>query len=191
MESAVGDMDAAEEDAIQALLAGIQPQQEPQPPGVAAPSVTDRAPSADERKAMVDAARDRLVFDAACGQDSWSTQVARQEVDFVEQRPNGWAASVSVVLSLLSTDGGHMHDEVGSGHVDGAEDSNAAQQHAFAKAIASASKRLAKRFASALGQAKLGAIETAAWREATGHAPPPPQHWQHRGRGRGRGRARG
>ena len=62
--------------------------------------------------------RDRLVFDAACGgPGSWTTKLKQQETDFTEQRGDGWAASVSVVLSLLKVDtqtGAQelMHDEV-------------------------------------------------------------------------------
>ena len=121
-----------------------------------------------------------MVFDAACGgAGAWMTACSRQDVDYIEERSDGWAACVSIVLSLLQADGTLMHDEVGTGRVERVAVAEEAQQLALDKASACARKRLAKRFAVALGPA-LGAIEKQAWREATGHDAPPPQPRYHR-----------
>ena len=170
-----------EELAIEALLAGLRPPQPlaPTPSCANAIAAPPQQKHADSQRQQVEMNRDRLVFDAACGgAGMWTTRVSRHDVDFVEERDDGWAASVSIVLSLLRRDASmevhHMHDETGSGRVERAADADAAEQLALTRATTSARKRLAKRFAVALGQAALGAIEKAAWREATGSDAPPP-----------------
>ena len=167
-----------EQAAIEALLANIRPP--PAPPPVVQPGAVHAAH--DEQKARVDAARDRMVLDAACG-DGWSTAINRQDLDFVEERPSGFAASISIVLSLLREDGSPWHDETGSGQSQCAASTDAAQELALARAAASARKRLAKRFACSLGQVVLGEIEKAAWLEATGRKKPQydgPRRWNGR-----------
>ena len=182
----------AEEYAIAALLDGCRAPAPP--PNTATPNAAAATSAAGEQKKRVEMVRDRLVFDAACGgPGSWTTKLKQQETDFTEQRGDGWAASVSVVLSLLKVDtqtGAQelMHDEVGSGRAERASDAAAAEEEALKAAVACGRKRLGKRFAVALGGEILGAIETAAWKEATGHAKPPAPQWHGRGRGRGRGR---
>ena len=48
--------------------------------------------------------------DAALGgRPSWKTVVSSQEVDFIEAREDGWAASVSVILGLHRTDDEETH----------------------------------------------------------------------------------
>ena len=90
--------------------------------------------------------RSRLVLDAACGGcDSWSTNLEHQETDFLEERSDGWAASVSVIVALRNSEGRHMHDETGSGRVDKAPDADTAEVQAAERAVQSARHRLAKR----------------------------------------------
>lgn len=173
------DDDTVEEEAIiAALLAGVRPPEASDPP----PLPQHNVKQAEDPKAALEAARDRLVLDAACGSQAWTLVESCQEEDYLEQQPSGaWAACYSVVLSLQRTgDGGHMHDETGSGHVSKAVSADAARQQALAKANACARKRLAKRFAVALGAQVLGAIERAAYKEATGqelaNVKPQPYH---------------
>ena len=155
-----------EEAAIEALLAGIRPAraQPPLPEEV----VSRRA----DRAATHDEVRDRLVLDAALGTNLWAEEVQREEVDFVEEQEGGFAASVSVVLSLVrSDDGGHMHDETGSGreqpwrNPDPSPDAATATQRARVRALACARKRLAGRFWRSLDANVQRAVEDAARRE--------------------------
>ena len=137
-------------------------------------------------KLTVDEARDKRVFDEACPGGAWTLSVSSSEVDYIEETSDGFfEASVSVVMSLQN-DGQHMHDEIGSGRVQGEASADAARSNALSRATASARKRLAKRFAGSLEPEVLGAIERAAWREVTGHDGPGAS-----GRGRGAGRGRG
>ena len=125
-----------------------------------------------DRAATHDEVRDRLVLDAALGTNLWAEEVQREEVDFVEEQEGGFAASVSVVLSLVrSDDGGHMHDETGSGreqpwrNPDPSPDAATATQRARVRALACARKRLAGRFWRSLDANVQRAVEDAARRE--------------------------
>ena len=131
--------DADEEAAIDLLLSTLRPPPtEPLPPEPPDPSL-----AANLKKLAVEEARDRLVFDAACGgAGAWMTACSRQDVDYIEERSDGWAACVSIVLSLLQADGTLMHDEVGTGRVERVAVAEEAQQLALDKASACARKRL-------------------------------------------------
>ena len=171
---------AEEEAAIEELLAGIRPAAVEQEPEQVAGGVASVPQSKSDVRALVDEIRDRKVFDAAIGgPGTWTIVEGHQVEEFCQQRHDGtWEACVSVILSLhQSADGEHMHDETGTGHTTGADRSMALQQ-AVAKANASARKRLAKLYAVALAPELLGAIEKAAWKEATGGEAPPRQPWR-------------
>lgn len=165
---------AEEEAEIETLLAGVASSIMPAMPGDAAAADAQRQQQKQQQHAETPKeATDRLVLDAACGGASaWDARTASLEVDYVEQRGNGtWAASVSVVLSLvqfvdeaLTTK--HMHDETGSGHVEGMPTESAAVETAERLAISSALRRLAKRFALSFSNEMLAAIS----RQAFGHA---------------------
>jgi len=103
-------------------------------------------------------ALDRFVFDACCGEGRWRMSLVHAEVDHVERQEgvNGkWAACTSVILRLAWDSS--LHDETGSGQAacaDGAGGEETAIELARRKAIASASQRLAKRFAANLPRAQ-------------------------------------
>lgn len=165
-----------EEAMVNALLAPLQPQQ-----SVAEPPAPTSPPEFVRKSHL----RSQLVLDAACGgPGSWTTEVCRRDIDYVETREDGCAASVSVVLSLYRTEGHlrtatresdalrllhpklmgparatDMHDETGTGRVEKVSQEEAAIEQAAKYAVESARHRLAKRFAAALGQELLGAIE--------------------------------
>ena len=111
----------------------------------------------------LDGRRDVLVLDTACGQGRWTTKVSASEVDYAERRESGWAASVSVILSLYGQDGQgeqqHRHDETGSGRVDGQPCESTALALAEQRSVESARRRLAKRYANALDRGVLENIE--------------------------------
>ena len=152
---------------IQALLAseGIA---ESAPPPAPASKYADAIANAS-----VCVRRDCLVLDAALGgRDAWDTELSRSEVDFAEpeERPDvvggsgtTWTASVSVVFSLMALHPDaapeHMHDETGSGQSQKQPSRSAAIELAEARAIESARRRLAKRFALNLDNSLLLAIE--------------------------------
>ena len=145
---------AEDEDAVLALLgaAGMRPAGSGAPPPIES----------------VDVRRDHLVLDAACGgREEWSTTVRDRAVDYTEgMRLDGsdkepkdcWAASVSVVLSLYVAQQ-FRHDETGSGRAERHASEQAAIDAAERAAIESARRRLAKMYASALGNDVLGPIE--------------------------------
>ena len=173
---------ADEEDAINELLAGLRP---PEPEASPPPPPLDERASAALKKQHVDELTDKKVFDTACGgEGTWMLSCTRQDVDFLEERCDGWACCISVVMSLYRADGSLMHDEVGSGRVDKMHVAEEAQQLALERASAGGRKRLAKLFSVALGNHVLGAISKQAWIEATGHEAPPPQHHHSRYRRR-------
>ena len=99
-----------EESLLERLLAseGLRVCESAPPPSVPGGAAAAAPPGTDVQ-------RDCLVIDAALGgRAAWTTEVASSEVDFVEERADGWAASVSVIVSLLSTASAphaHMHDE--------------------------------------------------------------------------------
>jgi len=122
------------------------------PPPEQPPALTD----------SVDVRRDLLVLDAALGgRPSWKTAVSSRDVDFVELRDDGWAASVSIILALHRTDEEetHMHDETGSGSCDKQPEEAGALAVATQRAMDSARRRLAKRFAHSLDRQQMAAIE--------------------------------
>ena len=103
---------ADEEDAINELLAGLRP---PEPEASPPPPPLDERASAALKKQHVDELTDKKVFDTACGgEGTWMLSCTRQDVDFLEERGDGWACCVSVVMSLYRADGSLMHDEVGT-----------------------------------------------------------------------------
>ena len=114
--------------------------------------------------------RDRLVLDAVCGgSEGWTTIVNSRDVDYVEQRPadGSYVASVSVVLSLVKITDAlgtqlFMHDETGTGRVEGLASEADAEELATRRAVASARRRLAKRFAISLDGSLLSEIDRAA-----------------------------
>ena len=118
----------------------------------------------------LDAHRDVLVLDTACGgQGGWTTKVSANEVDFVECQESGWAACVSVILSLYSgAESHHRHDETGSGRVERQPCKEAALCLAEQRAVQSARRRLAKRYANALPP---GVLETIERKIRSGHHP--------------------
>ena len=120
----------------------------------------------DESCAGVNTKRDLYVLDAACGgRASWSTEMTLSEIDFAEERDNGWAACVSIIMSLFAVDADntrtHMHDETGTGRADQQASELAASTLAEERAISSARRRLAKRFAHSIDRQTLAAIEQA------------------------------
>ena len=126
--------------------------------------------------------RDRLVLDAVCGgAEAWSTIVKWRDVDYTSAADGAYAASVSVVLSLVKITDAlgtqlFMHDETGTGRVEGSASETDAQELAFRRAVASARRRLAKRFAISLDGSLLSEIDRAA--RAQGMARGPKQQQQ-------------
>ena len=97
-----------------------------------------------------------------CSRELWDTELARNDVDYLEEREDGWAASVSVILTLLSTRSGardHMHDETGSGQAEKQGSNEAALAQAEFRAVESARRRLAKRFAPSINSRTMASIE--------------------------------
>ena len=136
------------------------------------------APPEEEPPAPTDSVsvrRDLLVLDAALGgRPCWTTALRSREVDFVVLRADGWAASVSVILALHRTDEftgqdaqashaqaskTHMHDETGSGSCEKQPEQAVAIAIAEQRAMDSARRRLAKRFAHSIDRQQLAAIE--------------------------------
>jgi hypothetical protein len=168
---------AAEEAQIEALLASAGMRTAPPPEAAGARRVLEED--------TICRRRDVLVLDAALGgAGSWDVRLARSEVDYVEERPEGWAASVSVVASLQLLDptaeSAHMHDETGSGRADAQPTADDATAVAEGRALESARRRLAKRFATSLDTQLLAVIE----RQANPKRPPGrgPAHGVHASR---------
>lgn len=179
----------AEEAEIQELLA-IEDLRESAPAPAPASKYADVIASAS-----LCVRRDCLVLDAALGgRDAWDTELTSSAVDFAEERDadgratgRGWAASVSVIFSLFSLqDGGtitstHMHDETGSGQSEGQPSRARAIECAEGKAIESARRRLAKRFALSIDTKLLAAIEAQVGKGQVGQlaAMRGKRKWQH------------
>ncbi len=133
--------------------------------------------------------RDCLVLDAALGgRNAWDTVLSRSDVDFAEERSEAaaggsstitWAAGVSVVFSLMGLHADcrpeHMHDETGSGQSERQPTRAAAIELAEAKAIESARRRLAKRFAICLDNQLLSVIEKQVGQGMVGKIVPEPK----------------
>ena len=124
--------------------------------------------------------REDLVLDKACGEDGWHIEEREVTTDFVEEDgTKGWSGCVSMVVSLSW--GGSVHEETGTGTAAGEKDAEAATAAARQQARTSGMKRLAKRFASCLGQEALRAIERQLHAERGGaSAAPAAKAWRPR-----------
>ena len=115
-------------------------------------------PTPPERDAKKRRYREDLVLDKACGEGGWQIEEREVTTDFIEEDgASGWSCCVSMVVSLRW--GGSVHEETGTGTATGERDAEAATAAARQRARTSGMKRLAKRFASCLGQDALRAIE--------------------------------
>lgn len=107
--------------------------------------------------------RDRCVFDACCGEGLWKLTVLSSELDYAEREcgvHGHWVASLSVVARLSW--GTTIHEETGSGQAilsDSDGGKKAAIELAQKRALASGSKRLAKRFVGDLSKKQWADIE--------------------------------
>lgn len=115
-------------------------------------------PTPPERDAKKRRYREDLVLDKACGEGGWQIEEREVTTDFIEEDgASGWSCCVSMVVSLRW--GRSVHEETGTGTATGERDAEAATAVARQQARTSGMKRLAKRFASCLGQDALRAIE--------------------------------
>lgn len=115
--------------------------------------------------------REDLVLDKACGEDGWRIEERAVVTEFIEDDGTGWRCCISMLVRLSW--GGSVHEETGTGTVAGEKDAEAAKAAAQQRARTSGMKRLAKRFASRLGQDALRAIERQLHAERGGDAPAP------------------
>ena len=123
--------------------------------------------------------REDLVLDTACGEDGWQIEEREVTTDFIEEDGTSWSCCVSMVVSLSW--GGSVHEETGTGTAEGERDAAAATAAARQRARTSGMKRLAKRFASCLGQDALRAIERQLHAERGGaSAAPAAKAWRPR-----------
>jgi hypothetical protein len=128
-----------------------------------APKVPPTPPQRETKRRY----REDLVLDKACGEDGWQIEEREVTTDFVEEDgTHGWSCCVSMVVSLSW--GGSVHEETGTGTATGERDAEAATAVARQQARTSGMKRLAKRFASCLGQDALRAIERQLHAERSG-----------------------